>query len=127
MRRSVASLQVAVFVLSLVFGWITPTCDQMRCCKDGKICPMHSRKATEPVKTDGLQCEHHAKKEQRDCSLSARCNDSAPRVVISTLGKMVVTEEEAPLQLKEATLAVAGSNTSTMSGFVFPPFKPPRA
>jgi len=126
MRRSVASLQVVVFVLSLVFAWTTPTCDQMRCCKDGKICPMHSRKATERTNTDSMQCDHHAKKEKRDCSMLARCNDSEPRIVISTLGKMIVPEE-AQLELSAATLAVAGSNTSAMSGFVFPPFEPPRA
>ncbi len=59
--------------------------------------------------------------------MPTRCNDSEPRVVISTLGKMIVPEEEAPLEFVAVTLVAAGSNTSPMTGFVFPPFEPPRA
>jgi len=131
-----ASLQVCVLVISMLAAWSAPACEEMACCQKGKMCPAHAKhspKNTKNEKRVEMPCAHHGKAAQAtepsksECAMSACCGGSDGPTAVPAIGKMILARAERPEPLDTALRGIAQQEISEASGFVVPPFEPPRS
>jgi len=136
MRRALASLQVCVLVISMLAAWSAPACEEMACCKKGQMCPAHakhSRKNNKNEKPAEMPCAHHAKAAPSaepaaaDCAMSACCPEPQGPAAVPALGKMILAKPDHLERPDSVVRVVTRSAASEASGYIVPPFEPPRA
>ena len=136
MRRALASLQVCVLLISMLAAWSAPGCEEMACCKKGKMCPAHASHSPKNItqeEREKMPCAHHGKAEQasepskRECAMSACCNGSDEGTAVPVIGKMILARAERPERPDMSWRGLAQEEIVEASGFIVPPFEPPRS
>ena len=123
-------------MISMLAAWSAPACEEMACCKKGKMCPAHADHSPKNQKKDKpgeMPCAQHAKAARAseaaksDCAMSACCSAPQGQAAMPALGKMILAGRENPVRLGAAMQGVAHEAAVEASGFVVPPFEPPRS
>jgi hypothetical protein len=121
-------IKASVLILALILAPIASFCGAQSVAVQQcpAFCPMHRVTQDLHEQTDGMPC-HHEKSAEQECLMKSGCGKTMDLGLASPLPQAVLfLPFYVPSSAIDGTLRSTGSIPS-MSGFLSPPFEPPRA